>query len=95
MTRNSFKLVTVALVAAVSAVSLASHVIAADAPEPTLDSLHLTCSDFTHNDDGSWSPVRAISFNGVIMSPDVSYRKGENINGVKIVELLDNECVVH
>ena len=94
MTRNLFKLATIALVAA-STVSLASRVIAADVPEPTLDSLHLTCSDFTHNDDGSWSPVRAISFNGVIMSPDVSYRRGEIINGVKIVALLENECVVH
>jgi hypothetical protein len=95
MTRNFFKLVPLVLVAAVSAEGLTSHVIAADAPEPTLDSLHLTCSDFTHNDDGSWSPVRAISFNGVIMSPDVSYRRGERINGVRIVELLENECVIH
>lgn len=94
MTRDLLKLMSVALVA-VSTLSLASRVLAADAPEPTLDSLHLTCSDFTHNDDGSWSPVRAISFNGVIMSPDVSYRSGVVINGVKIVALLENECIAH
>ena len=94
MTRDLLKLMSVALVA-VSTLSLASRVLAADAPEPTLDSLHLTCSDFTHNDDGSWSPVRAISSNGVIMSPDVSYRSGVVINGVKIVALLENECIAH
>ena len=70
-------------------------VAAADAPERTLISMHLACSDFVHNNDGSWSPVRAISFNGVIMSPDVSYRSGAVIDGVKIVELLENECIPH
>jgi hypothetical protein len=66
---------------------------AADKPEPTLSSLHLDCSDFTHNSDGTWSPVRAISFNGIIMSPDVSYGNGTVIDGIKIVELLEHECV--
>lgn len=70
-------------------------VAAADVPERTLISMHLACSDFVHNNDGSWSPVRAISFNGVIMSPDVSYRSGAVIDGVKIVELLENECIPH
>lgn len=67
--------------------------IAADKPEPTLSSLHLDCSDFTHNGDGTWSPVRAISFNGIIMSPDVSYGAGTVVDGIKIVELLEHECV--
>jgi len=85
-------MLSVALAAALAG-GIPSALIAADRPEPTLSSLHLDCSDFTHNSDGTWSPVRAISFNGVIMSPDVSYGNGTVIDGIKIVELLEHECV--
>ena len=85
-------MLSVALAAALAG-GIPSALIAADKPEPTLSSLHLDCSDFTHNSDGTWSPVRAISFNGVIMSPDVSYGKDTVIDGIKIVELLEHECV--
>jgi hypothetical protein len=92
MNRNLVRLLSVVLVAG-SAGCLASSAIADDKPEPTLTSLHLDCSDFVHNNDGTWSPVQAISFNGIIMSPDISYRVGDVIDGVKIVELLEHECV--
>jgi hypothetical protein len=92
MPQNLVRLLGVILITG-SAGCLASNAIAADKPEPTLESLHLDCSDFVHNNDGSWSPVRAISFNGIIMSPDVSYRAGDVIDGVKIVVLLEHECV--
>jgi hypothetical protein len=82
-----------AVVAVALAGGIPSTLIAADKTEPTLSSLHLDCSDFTHNGDGTWSPVRAISFNGVIMSPDVSYGNGTVVDGIKIVELLEHECV--
>jgi hypothetical protein len=92
MNRTFFRQLGVVLLAG-SAGCVAWGALADDGPEPTLSSLHLDCSDFVHNNDGSWSPVRAISFNGVIMSPDISYRVSDVIDGVKIVELLELECV--
>jgi len=92
MDRNRLQMLSVVFAAALAG-GIPRTLIAADKPEPTLSSLHLDCSDFTHNGDGTWSPVRAISFNGLIMSPDVSYGSGTVIDGIKIVELLEHECV--
>jgi hypothetical protein len=92
MGRNLIRVLNVVF-AAILAGSIPSTLVAAEKTEPTLSSLHLDCSDFTHNSDGTWSPVRAISFNGVIMSPDVSYGNGTVVDGIKIVELLEHECV--
>jgi hypothetical protein len=51
------------------------------------------CADFKHNEDGSWSPVAPVTINGVMMSPDVSFRAGAQMGGVDIGAMLDKKCL--
>lgn len=61
-------------------------------PAPTLASLHLACSDFKHNADGSWSPVHALSVRDATMNPGASFNTGAVFNDVDLPGLLNKEC---
>jgi hypothetical protein len=36
----------------------------------------LTCMDFQHNPDGSWSPIHPVRVGSVMMSPGVAFNPG-------------------
>jgi hypothetical protein len=65
---------------------------ALSATAPTLASLHLACSDFKHNADGSWSPLHPLTLRGATMNPGASFNAGASFNGVELPALLDKEC---
>jgi hypothetical protein len=52
----------------------------------------LTCSDFVRNPDGSWSPVRVITLNGVTMGPGVAFSPGVAFGGVDLATILNRQC---
>jgi hypothetical protein len=52
----------------------------------------LTCSDFSRNPDGSWSPVRPIFINGVTMGPGVRFTPGVQFGGVDLASILIKQC---
>lgn len=65
------------------------------ATAPTLASLHLACSDFKRNSDGSWSPLHSLTLRGAIMNPGASFNTGASFNGIDLPGLLDKECPSH
>lgn len=52
----------------------------------------LTCADFQHNSDGSWSPVHPVTINGVTMGPGVAFREGVSFGGVDLAAALNKQC---
>ena len=52
----------------------------------------LNCSDFKKNPDGSWSPVRPVTLNGVTMGPGVSFNPGVSFGGVDLASILNKQC---
>jgi hypothetical protein len=65
------------------------------ATAPTLASLHLACSDFKHNADGSWSPLHALTVRGATMNPGASFNTDAYFNDVDLPGLLNKECTSH
>jgi hypothetical protein len=59
---------------------------------PTLASLHLACSDFKHNADGSWSPLHPVTVRGATVNPGASFNTGAYFNEVDLPGLLGKEC---
>jgi hypothetical protein len=64
-------------------------------PGPTLKDLHLSCSDFRHNKDGSWSPLHPVQLGGVQLKTGVAINRGGAHGGVDLASLLNNECATH
>jgi hypothetical protein len=52
----------------------------------------LTCADFQRNPNGSWSPVRAVTLNGVMMGPGVAFTPGVLFGGVDLATILNQQC---
>jgi len=56
----------------------------------------LSCQDFQHNEDGSWSPLKPLSVGGpngpVKISPAVRFRAGVLFFGVDLGSILDKQC---
>jgi hypothetical protein len=56
----------------------------------------ITCRDFRHNQDGSWSPLKPIMIKGpqgsVEMGPGTSFREGVVFMGYDIAKDLDQKC---
>jgi len=52
----------------------------------------LTCADFVRNPNGSWSPVRPITLNGVTMGPGVQFMPGVSFGGVDLASILNQQC---
>jgi hypothetical protein len=52
----------------------------------------LTCSDFARNPDGSWSPVKPVNVNGVIMGPGVRFTPGVQFGGIDLAAVLNQQC---
>lgn len=61
---------------------------------PTMASAQrpLTCADFVRNPNGSWSPVRPVTLNGVTMSPGVAFMPGVSFGGVDLANILNQQC---
>lgn len=62
------------------------------APAPPLENLSLSCSDFQHNDDGSWNPAHPVAIAGLVLNVIRSFRAGESIAGVDLGAILDRDC---
>ena len=58
----------------------------------------ISCPDFRHNEDGSWTPLKNITISGPNRSaefgPGMSLRAGVVVNGVDLGELLDVMCAI-
>jgi hypothetical protein len=56
----------------------------------------LTCADFQHNADGSWTPLTSMTIsapNGQIQAgPGVSFTAGLPIMGIDVAAKLDENC---
>jgi hypothetical protein len=56
----------------------------------------ISCPDFRHNEDGSWTPLKNITIAGpnrqAEFGPDMSVRAGVVVNGVDLGGLLDLMC---
>jgi hypothetical protein len=71
-------------------IALAAAVTAAICPASFAQTLN--CSDFKLNDNGSWSPVRAIQIGSVTMGPGVSFTPGVQFGGVDLATILNQKC---
>ncbi|HXY57109.1 MAG TPA: hypothetical protein VEH76_00860 [Methylocystis sp.] len=58
----------------------------------------ISCSDFRHNEDGSWTPLKSVTIGGpqrtAQFGPDMTLRAGVVVNGVDLGGLLDVMCGV-
>lgn len=67
----------------------------ANPPAPSVSSsaTPLTCADFQHNPDGSWSPLHPVTINGVTMGgPGVKFTVGVAFGGVDLAAALNKQC---
>ena len=57
------------------------------------------CSNFRHNSDGSWSPLRPITIRTdnttATLAPGVSFGTGASFAGVDLAAALNRQCVPH
>jgi hypothetical protein len=57
------------------------------------------CSNFRHNSDGSWSPLRSVTIRTgdttAIVAPGVSFATGASFAGVDLAAVLNRQCVPH
>jgi len=60
--------------------------------QQTLKSLKLACSDFRHNQDGTWSTAHAVAWGTVAIPANVSFKPGITLNAVDIAAILNKEC---
>jgi len=93
-TGRAFIIGTIALVA------VARLTFAEPVDQPTLASLNLSCSDFKRNENGSWSPVHAVTITaedgtGVKMGPSTSFGGRTVFGKVRLAALLKKECSNH
>jgi hypothetical protein len=67
-------------------------------PQSTLPS-PFRCSDFAHNSDGSWSPLRPVTIKSgnttATVQPGASFGPGVTFAGVGLAEVLNRQCVPH
>jgi hypothetical protein len=62
-------------------------------PSVSSSATPLTCADFQHNPDGSWSPLHPVTINGVTMGgPGVKFTVGVAFGGVDLAAALNNQC---
>lgn len=57
------------------------------------------CADFTHNSDGSWSPLRPVTIRSggttATLAPGVSFNAGVSFGGVDVAAILNRRCIAH
>src|SRR5665213_3099985 len=97
-TTMNFKLAFAGLVGGVALLA-ASPVLAqpapSPAPAPTATPQPLTCADFRHNPDGSWSPLHPVTIGGVTMGTGTSFNPGVQMGGVDLAASLNAHCIPH
>jgi hypothetical protein len=81
-----------AMVLGITSLHAFAQAAATEAPAPKLKDLHLSCSDFKHNPDGSWSALHPVQVGADKMPPGVAFREGVAISGVDVGALLNQEC---
>lgn len=68
------------------------------APQQVLPS-PFRCVDFTHNSDGSWSPLRPVTIQSgdtkATLQPGVSFNTGVTLAGVDVAAELNRRCTAH
>jgi hypothetical protein len=52
----------------------------------------LRCADFVRNPDGSWSAIRHLAVNGVMLIPGVPFLPGTLFGGVDVAVILEMQC---
>jgi len=52
----------------------------------------MTCADFTHNANGTWTPNVRVTLGGVSMGPGVTFSRGIQFGGVDLAAELDQQC---
>ena len=57
-----------------------------------LSRLRLSCGDFAHNRDNTWSPTHSIVVGVMAVSPTSSFRAGDSVAGADLGAILDREC---
>jgi hypothetical protein len=92
--QRSLVLLGAAAMAVVPGLAGAQSILAAPVTEP---SSALTCADFRHRPDGSWSPLREIivtSSGGASVNivPGASLARAASIGGIDLATLLDRQC---
>jgi hypothetical protein len=80
----------VALAAVFSAWSLARAQLSVPAPPPTNPGP--VCSDFERNPDGSWSPIREVNINGVVIGTGAAINLGTSFGGIDLAQTLNERC---
>jgi hypothetical protein len=57
------------------------------------------CANFTHNSDGSWSPLRPVTIRTgdttATVAPGVTFGTGATFAGVDLAAVLNRQCVPH
>ena len=57
------------------------------------------CSQFAHNSDGTWSPLRPITIRTgdttATIGPGVSFATGATFAGVDLAAVLNRQCIPH
>ena len=59
---------------------------------PTLEGLHLSCSDFKLNQDGSWSPVHPMQIGAAAIAPSTTLREGTHVADYDLAAMLNKVC---
>ncbi len=85
---------TFAAAAAMALVMASPSSFAQSAQPPTLKSLNLSCGDFRHNQDSSWTPLHAITIGGVRLAGG-AFKPGVAVADVDLAALLNKECLSH
>ena len=72
---------------------------AAGSPPQSVLPSPFRCSNFRHNSDGSWSPLRPVTIRTgdttATVAPGVSFATGATFAGVDLAAVLNRQCVPH
>jgi hypothetical protein len=61
-------------------------------PSPTVAQPQLTCADFRHNPNGSWTPLHPVTLGGVSMGAGVAFSEGVQFGGIDLAAALNKQC---
>ena len=57
------------------------------------------CANFTHNSDGSWTPLKPVTIRAgdtkATLEPGVDFTTGTTYGGVDVAAILNRRCVAH
>jgi hypothetical protein len=86
---NNSALLPITGIAILFSWSLADAQLSVPGPPP---SSGLSCGDFDRNPDGSWSPVREVTVNGVTLGTGAPINQGMSFGGIDLAATLNERC---